>query len=73
MAVYTERSADEVAAFFWALGLGRPRSVRGITTGIENTNYFVDTEAREYVLTGSALMTTSPASKRCGAETPARW
>ncbi|MBZ9992879.1 homoserine kinase [Mesorhizobium sp. BH1-1-4] len=51
MAVYTELSVDEVAAFFGALGLGRPRSVRGITTGIENTNYFVDTETGEYVLT----------------------
>ena len=51
MAVYTELSVDEVAAFFGALGLGWPRSVRGITTGIENTNYFVDTETGEYVLT----------------------
>ena len=51
MAVYTELSVDEVAAFFRVLGLGLPRSVRGITTGIENTNYFVDTEAGEYVLT----------------------
>ena len=51
MAVYTELSLEEVTAFFRALGLGRPRSVRGITTGIENTNYFVDTETREYVLT----------------------
>ncbi|RWA65478.1 homoserine kinase [Mesorhizobium sp.] len=51
MAVYTELSVDEVAAFFWALGLGKPHTVRGITTGIENTNYFVDTETGEYVLT----------------------
>jgi homoserine kinase type II len=51
MAVYTELSFDEVAAFFRALGLGEPRSVRGITTGIENTNYFVDTEAGNHVLT----------------------
>ena len=33
------------------LGLGGPRSVRGIATGIENTNYFVDTETGKYVLT----------------------
>lgn len=51
MAVYTELSADEVAAFFQTLGLGLPRSVRGITTGIENTNYFVNTDAEKYVLT----------------------
>lgn len=51
MAVYTELSVDEVAAFFGVLGLGRPRSARGIMTGIENTNYFVETETGEYVLT----------------------
>jgi homoserine kinase type II len=51
MAVYTELSVDEVAVFFRALGLGWPHSVRGITTGIENTNYFVDTETGKYVLT----------------------
>ena len=51
MAVYTELSFDEVATFFRALGLGDPCSVRGITTGIENTNYFVDTQAGNYVLT----------------------
>jgi homoserine kinase type II len=50
-AVYTELSVDEVAALFRVLDLGWPRSVRGITTGIENTNYFLDTEAGEYVLT----------------------
>jgi homoserine kinase type II len=51
MAVFTELSFDDVAAFFRALGLGRPGSVRGITTGIENTNYFVDTDTGKYVLT----------------------
>jgi homoserine kinase type II len=51
MAVYTDLLVDEVAAFFGVLGLGRPRSVRGIMTGIENTNYFVGTETGEYVLT----------------------
>lgn len=42
---------NEVATFFRALGLGAPRSVRGITGGIENTNYFVDTDEQGYVLT----------------------
>ena len=51
MAVFTELSFDDVAAFFRAVGLGRPGSVRGITTGIENTNYFVDTDTGKYVLT----------------------
>lgn len=51
MAVFTELSFDQVAAFFRSLGLGAPRSVRGITSGIENTNYFVDTDREGYVLT----------------------
>jgi homoserine kinase type II len=51
MAVYTELSLDEVAVFFQALGLGQPNSVRGSTSGIENTNYFVDTETGDYVVT----------------------
>ncbi|WP_082641309.1 homoserine kinase [Bradyrhizobium yuanmingense] len=51
MAVFTELSFDEVTAFFRALGLDAPRSLRGITGGIENTNYFVDTDSEAYVLT----------------------
>lgn len=51
MAVYTELSFDDVTAFFRDLELDAPRSVRGITSGIENTNYFVDTETEKYVLT----------------------
>lgn len=51
MAVFTELTFDEVATFFRALGLGAPRSFRGITSGIENTNYFVDTDEQGYVLT----------------------
>lgn len=54
MAVNTELSHDEVAAFFHALGLEQPNSVRGSTSGIEHTNYFVDTEKGEYVLTRAA-------------------
>jgi homoserine kinase type II len=51
MAVFTELSIDEVTVFFRALGLATPRSLRGITGGIENTNYFVDTDSEAYVLT----------------------
>lgn len=51
MAVYTELSADDVVTLFRALHLGEPRAVRGISSGIENTNYFVDTEATTFVLT----------------------
>lgn len=51
MAVFTEVSFNDVAALFRALGLGATRSVRGVTSGIENTNYFVETDGEAYVLT----------------------
>ena len=51
MAVYTALSEDEIAAFIEPLGLGALVSVRGIPSGIENTNYFVDTTTGRYVLT----------------------
>ena len=51
MAVFTEVSFDEAAAFLHALDLGTLQSIRGCSGGIENTNYFVDTERGEYVLT----------------------
>ena len=31
--------------------LGRAKSIRGISSGIENSNFFIDTEAGEFVLT----------------------
>ena len=51
MAVFTEVSFDEAAVFLHALDLGALRSIKGCSGGIENTNYFVDTERGEYVLT----------------------
>jgi homoserine kinase type II len=51
MAVFTEVTADQARAFIAPLGVGELRSLRGITAGIENTNYFVTTERGEYVLT----------------------
>ena len=51
MAVFTEVSFDEAAAFLHALDLGVLQSIKGCSGGIENTNYFVDTERGEYVLT----------------------
>jgi homoserine kinase type II len=43
MAVYTPVSFDEAAALVARLGLGELTALRGIASGIENTNYFVDT------------------------------
>ena len=51
MAVYTEVSFDEAASLVARLGLGELQSLQGITSGIENTNYFVDTAAGRFVLT----------------------
>ena len=51
MAVYTEVSFDEAASFLQALGLGELQSIKGCAGGIENTNYFVDTNQGQFVLT----------------------
>ncbi|NRF70763.1 homoserine kinase [Aquincola sp. S2] len=51
MAVFTEVSFDEAAAFLRTLDMGQLRSIQACTGGIENTNYFVDTETGAYVLT----------------------
>jgi len=51
MAVYTEVSFDEAAALLHSLNLGPLQSIKGAAGGIENTNYFVDTEHGQYVLT----------------------
>ena len=51
MAVFTEVSCDEAAAFLRRLGLGELRAMAACSGGIENTNYFVHTDRGEYVLT----------------------
>ena len=51
MAVYTEVSFDEAAQLFDELSLGRLQSLKACAGGIENTNYFADTDGGQYVLT----------------------
>lgn len=51
MAVFTEVSFDEAAAFLRSLNLGQLQTIKGATGGIENTNYFVDTDQGQFVLT----------------------
>ncbi|MDB5817844.1 MAG: homoserine kinase [Rhizobacter sp.] len=53
MAVYTEVPFDAASTLVSSLGLGRLSALRGAASGIENTNYFVDTEEPHglYVLT----------------------
>jgi len=51
MAVFTEVSFDEAAALVSRLNIGELTTLTGITSGIENTNYFADTTQGRYVLT----------------------
>lgn len=51
MAVYTEVSFDEAAAFLRKFDLGDLESLKPCSGGIENTNYFIDTQRGQYVLT----------------------
>ena len=51
MAVYTEVSFAEAATLVARLHIGELVALNGIQSGIENTNYFVDTNRGRYVLT----------------------
>jgi homoserine kinase type II len=51
VAVYTEVSFAEAAALVGRLQIGELTALNGIQSGIENTNYFVDTTGGRYVLT----------------------
>src|SRR5690606_9726914 len=51
MSVYTPLSTAELEHFLSRFALGPLQSFRGITAGIENSNFFVSTGAGEYALT----------------------
>jgi homoserine kinase type II len=51
MAVYTEVGFDEADALLQRLGLGALTELRGIRSGIENTNYYAATAKGQWVLT----------------------
>ena len=55
MAVFTDVSTEQAQALLDTLALGELQSLKGITAGIENTNYFVTTtrdgQQHDYVLT----------------------
>jgi homoserine kinase type II len=51
MAVFTQVSFDEAAVLVSRLRIGELSELTGITSGIENTNYFADTTQGRYVLT----------------------
>ena len=51
MAVYTKLSKNELIEFFSKYNLGKLINYQGIKEGIENTNYFIQTEKGKYILT----------------------
>jgi len=51
VAVYTEVSDDELAAFLATYDIGQVLSYKGIAEGVENTNYFLHTTSGSYILT----------------------
>lgn len=51
MSVYTHVSASDLQVFLSFLDVGELVSFEGISNGIENSNYVVDTESGRYVLT----------------------
>jgi homoserine kinase type II len=51
MAVFTEVSFDEAREFVERLDVGSLKRLAGIKAGIENSNFFVDTDRGSYVLT----------------------
>jgi homoserine kinase type II len=51
MAVFTPVTLEEVSRWIQQFPLGEVRSLQGIASGIENTNYFLSTASGEFVLT----------------------
>jgi len=51
MAVFTSVSLDDLAPWMSQFSLGKPLAVKGIASGIENSNFFLTTEQGEFVLT----------------------
>lgn len=59
MAVFTTVSESEASEFLKSYDLGEFVSLRGISSGIENTNYFLTTTKGEFVLTIFEVLTFS--------------
>ncbi|MBA3477045.1 MAG: homoserine kinase [Lautropia sp.] len=51
MAVFTVVAQDQIASWVAGYDVGPLRRIQGIPQGVENTNYFVDTDRGAYVLT----------------------
>ncbi len=51
MAVFTSVTLQDLEPWMQQYPLGKALAIRGISSGIENSNFFVDTEQGEFVLT----------------------
>ncbi|NHZ87993.1 homoserine kinase [Massilia sp. CCM 8733] len=51
MAVFTAVTLDDLTLLLKKFPLGNAIGIKGISSGIENSNFFIDTERGEYVLT----------------------
>ncbi|HEV7815252.1 MAG TPA: homoserine kinase [Janthinobacterium sp.] len=51
MAVFTPVSLDDIRQWITQFPLGQALALKGIASGIENSNFFITTERGEYVLT----------------------
>lgn len=57
MAVFTPVSLADLLPWMQQFLIGKPLSVRGIQSGIENSNFFLETDQDEYVLTLFEVLT----------------
>jgi homoserine kinase type II len=51
MAVYTEVSFDDLEILLAGYDVGRPKSFKGIAEGVENSNFLLQTDRSEFILT----------------------
>ena len=51
MAIYTKLSKEKIVSIISNYNLGKMKKFEGIKEGIENTNYFVETEKGKFILT----------------------
>jgi len=51
MAIYTKLSENNLKEFFLKYNLGKLLNYKGIKEGIENTNYFIQTDKGKFILT----------------------
>lgn len=51
MAVYTSVSDEALSAYLSGYDLGAPLAFKGIAEGVENSNYYLETETGRYILT----------------------